>query len=356
MRILYLMGVDWHWIWQRPQILAEKLSGDHEVRVVWGKEVFQKQALQTDRPEPKRGAAFAWLPYRDKSRVIFHLQRRLVRRAMGDLKQYDLIWIGHPLLYRYIDKKYHGRIVYDCMDNHMALCPDERIRRQIQLTESELTQRADLIFASSLGLQQKLEKKGGAGKTVLIRNGFLNQGLHTPEKRESHKKEYHIGYFGTISEWFDFQKLMKSLEEFPQLSYHLFGPVSGTEIPDHPRLIHHGVVAHERLWDAIKEMDALAMPFVLNDLIRDVDPVKLYEYVSMGKPVISIYYEEIRQFSPFVSFYTTQTEYLEAVRSLMRQENCSYDAEQQQTFLKSSTWEERYRMIQKNLALFEKEK
>ena len=42
------------------------------------------------------------------------------------------------------------------------------------------------------------------------------------------------------------------------------------------------------------------MPFKLNDIIRDVDPVKLYEYISMGKPVISVYYKEVNQFRDFV--------------------------------------------------------
>ena len=40
-KILYFMGVDWYWIKQRPQILAEYLAQDYDVTVVYIKELFQ---------------------------------------------------------------------------------------------------------------------------------------------------------------------------------------------------------------------------------------------------------------------------------------------------------------------------
>ena len=56
-----------------------------------------------------------------------------------------------------------------------------------------------------------------------------------------------------------------------------------TEVPKHRRIHWKGVIEHNKLWENVKEMDALIMPFKVNDIIRDVDPVKLYEYISMGK-------------------------------------------------------------------------
>ena len=43
-KILYLMGIDWYWIKQRPQIIAEMLDRDYDVTVAYYKEVVVKQS------------------------------------------------------------------------------------------------------------------------------------------------------------------------------------------------------------------------------------------------------------------------------------------------------------------------
>ena len=147
-----------------------------------------------------------------------------------------------------------------------------------------MVNRADIVFASSSGLLQKVQKLGGEGKSVLLRNGFVSEHIYPPEPvRHKNKEAYKIGYFGTIAEWFDFPLLLKSLDLYPDLEYYLWGPVSNVEVPQHPRIKMQGVVEHSKLWENVKDMDALIMPFKVNDIIRDVDPVKLYEYISMGK-------------------------------------------------------------------------
>ena len=60
---------------------------------------------------------------------------------------------------------------------------------------------------------------------------------------------------------------------------------------------------HERIFDAMLESDILIMPFVLNDLIKSVNPVKLYEYIYSGKPIISLEYGETIKFSDYIYLY-----------------------------------------------------
>ena len=47
-KMLYIMGIDWNWICQRPQILAEYLSKDYDITVAYPVKVW-------DRPVPRRG-------------------------------------------------------------------------------------------------------------------------------------------------------------------------------------------------------------------------------------------------------------------------------------------------------------
>ena len=46
----------------------------------------------------------------------------------------------------------------------------------------------------------------------------------------------------------------------------------------------------------------MIMPFKLNELVKSVDPVKLYEYINYNKPIISIFYQEIKRYSQLCGF------------------------------------------------------
>ena len=348
-KILYFMGVDWYWIKQRPQILAEYLARDYDVTVVYIKELFQKQSLRQDKDELEKSIAVPVIPYRDKNKCAYSIQRLLFHKAVKHIDEYDIVWIGHPLLYRYIPQTYKGKVIYDCMDNHEALCKDTKIRATIHQTENQLIQRADLIFASSTGLLEKVIKKGGNGKTLLVRNGVILNEIHAPQPpKKNAKGRYKIGYFGTIAEWFDFSLLLESLKTNPDIEYHLWGPVSVPEVPEHERLMFEGILEHRCLWEKVKDMDCLIMPFKLNDIIRDVDPVKLYEYISMGKPVISVYYNEVKYFEDFVFFYRSPKE-LEQIISRLVCDNfmLQYSAKNQHIFLEKNNWKTRYESIKR---------
>lgn len=348
-KILYLMGIDWYWIKQRPQILAEILSKDYDVTVVYQKEIFKRIALRKNNDELEKSLALPVLPFRDKSKVVYAIQKALFRQRVKDVNEFDVIWIGHPLLYRYIPHDYQGKIVYDCMDNHMALCDDLKIRATISKCEKELIERADLVFASSDNLREKIQKKCARKSIVLVRNGFSADVIYTPQVLSNQSKAK-IGYFGTIAEWIDFPLLIRSLEEISELEYHFWGPISTSRIPQHSRLFMEGVVEHERLWDKAKDMDCLIMPFRVNDIIEDVDPVKLYEYICMGKIIIAPYYKEIERFEPYVYFYHNGEELIELLNGLKQGKLMhKYTDFQQQKFLSDNTWTERYKVIRTSL-------
>ena len=72
-------------------------------------------------------------------------------------------------------------------------------------------------------------------KIEVVRNGYNGDVLDVPaEKRKA--KKYVLAYVGTISHWFDFDILLKSLKDFKNIEYRLIGPVSGVTIPENERI------------------------------------------------------------------------------------------------------------------------
>ena len=110
-------------------------------------------------------------------------------------------------------------------------------------------------------------------------------------------------YIGTISEWFDFEKMVKLLDDIPSLNVVLVGPAYATSIPEHPRIVALGPIDRTYIFAFMEKAKALIMPFMVNELIESVNPVKLYEYIYSGKPSIASYYSETDKFKDFVCLY-----------------------------------------------------
>ena len=75
---------------------------------------------------------------------------------------------------------------------------------------------------------------------------------------------------------------------------------------------------HNELQEICSGADAFIIPFKLNELIKGVDPVKLYEYLSFNANVISIYYRELEYFRPHIDFYNSTEEALNLIERLLK--------------------------------------
>lgn len=344
-KMLYIMGVDWDWIYQRPQILAEKLDRDFDVTVAFPRKIYRKPPAP-DRRSTVRKLCFPILPLQEKNRIVGLFGRWLYKIIFRDYQQYDYIYIGYPLYGGCIPKDYDGCVIYDCMDNHQAMLTAPRRIRRIAEQEEELVGRCRLLLASSETLRRKTNRVAGYDKAVLVRNG-TGGFVSCPVKKPAVRKVYDIGYIGTIAEWFDYRLLQSSAEKNRRIRYHLIGPVLNRPA-ENEAIRYEGILPHDRLASAVENYDCLVMPFLVNDIVSSVDPVKLYEYIAFGKCIISVYYSELEHFRDFVYFYHTEEEYLALVEELCRSGfPAKYNETQRAAFLAANDWEERYRILKK---------
>lgn len=352
-QMLYIMGIDWDWIYQRPHIFADKLSRDYRLTVIFPRSILKKKKKIPNKPGIKFHILWT-IPYQEKSRLIGKISALLNAGLFRNLNRYQYVFIGYPLYARYIPDDYKGSIIYDCMDNYEFLYPDSKRVANILTQEVKLIQKSRLLIASSESLRKKVDFIAGHPKSILIRNGTVSHDIHHIT-RPAPKTRYLLGYIGTISSWFDFPLVESSLEMIPDIEYHLVGPVV-IKKPYTTGIVYHGSIPHDTLWDAIKEYDCLIMPFIVNDIVLAVDPVKLYEYIAFGKCIISVYYPEIERFHDFVYFYNDRDEYINLLSSLIEKHfPPKYNKEQQQTFLNTNTWEKRYEILKKEMELIKDE-
>lgn len=347
-KICYLINTPWRHIFQRPQILPLLLEKDFDCLVI---QKFWVAHLRNPKQSvsPKKMISIFQLPKSDNIPLLHKLSGFYTKRIIKHfIRSSDIVWVCHPSEYKYIPDDYAGKVIYDCMDYYIELSTGKK-KQDVEMYERELINRADLIFASSNRL---LEYISAPHKTVLLRNGYLEEGNSSALKKPQIKSRYTLCYFGTVSSWFDFGLLKSSLKEIDRIDYRIIGPAKRETVNQFSerRLLFTGVIEHSHLSENIQDCDAFIMPFQLNDLILAVDPVKLYEYIHFGKCIISIRYPEISRFEPFVYFYSTPEEYNALLKQLVDSGfPPKYTEEQRRLFLKENTWEYRYSTIKSSI-------
>lgn len=353
--ILYLMHIDWRWIKQRPQFIAEGLSHFYDIKVAYfvsKRFIFSNTDIKSPNGKNIDLKQVFRLPFY-QNRIIYGLNKFYLRVLLRSLiKKYDpdFIWITFPQLYDYIPPNSRCKVIYDCMDLSTGFNFPERFKSKISNLEEKLVTDADLVFVSSNFLFNRLDMKYQCGdKLVLIRNAFDGKIIDNyPETKA--KKPYKIGYVGTISEWIDFITLKQTLEEIENIEYHFIGPYELKNIMNEDRIKFYGVINHENLYNYVKHFDCFIMPFKLNKLVKSVDPVKLYEYINYNKPIISVYYEELDYFSQFINFYSNIDELIDLLKLMIKNGfKDKYEDSRRINFLKENSWDIRINEIKDRL-------
>lgn len=372
MKLLYLINVPWGWIKQRPHFLAEYLAEYYDVTVLDQKflnnyikknrKLVRNEAKETDsfRIRTYKTVSFRSIPLINKTKLEDATNTLLAKiQLKNEIRDYDIILFGSPLLYmrfkQIIPKT--TKVIYDCMDDHLefpSIKKDLKRRKFICQKEIELLHRADLVLFSSNYLSNKVKMRSMfKGKSLLINNAIelpSDSPKMSSVAKELVRTNKPFVYIGTISTWLDFKKLVALLNDNQEITIVLIGPKS-CDIPNHPRLLYKGPITHEEVFDVMKSSYALIMPFIVNELIEAVNPVKLYEYIYSGKPVISVRYGETEQFAEYVNLYTSYQELDKIVKDIVSDRVGQKSVEECVSFVKGNTWNCRCEQISKALSV-----
>ena len=360
MRILYLMHVNWYWIRQRPHIFAELLSKTAKLKLLHFC-MFRKGHKSPERAPDFLEASLLRVPDRLLqtfrlfgwiNRIVIAAQVRSAARSI----QPSIVWVTHPIFYPAIARLSGCKIVYDCMDDHSQF--SSAAAAHLVELENALLARADLTIFSSQTLATRITARFRPDKYAVVNNGVsesLVRRLEAASEREaSHPRNTicKMGYFGTISHWFDWPLIFSLLERFPNLHLELAGPIEVEWVP-HERVHYKGIFAAGDLANFVDECEFLVMPFIVNELIKSVDPVKLYEYIAYNKPSLAPRYPETERFSPWVSLYNSIDDAAETVDRLLRSHSGHAEIACKVAFLNENTWENRGAAVLKIIDVLE---
>ena len=229
----------------------------------------------------------------------------------------DVVMVTAPECFAWLGKSSEDAVLgYDCMDDAIAFAQDSTVRALKAACERSLLARADFVACTTETLLQRLIARGAnADKLRVIANGWDPSAFPLQSSRPLPPEgPLALGYFGAIGEWLDFESIEALTTALPEVTIRLIGPNLCGYVSPHARLTLEPPVEHAGLADKVGDLDVLLLPFRVTELTRAVDPVKLYEYIALGRPILAMHYPELQRFAAFVTFYRDTDELLQQVR------------------------------------------
>lgn len=191
----------------------------------------------------------------------------------------------------------HPAVVYDILDDLSIYDPDEvgmPEERRVRYHHGPVMGTADVVVGSAPALiDTHMHERDDM---LLIENGVDPAAFGTPRDRPADMPSTDsavIGYHGMIARWFDFTMVAAIADGFPDHDIVLVGPVDA-EVSDQlealtvrPNVTHIGPRPSDEIAAYVQAFDVGLVPFVVDDLTRAVSPLKMYEYMAAGVPVVA---------------------------------------------------------------------
>lgn len=163
-----------------------------------------------------------------------------------------------------------------------------------------------------------------------------------------------IGFWGAVASWLDFDLLVYLAKQRPQYLFAFVGQIT-TAIPDSllqaSNVLWLGNRDYEELPAFARQFDAAVIPFQIRDVTRAANPVKLYEYLAAGLPVISTDLPEVRRY-PQVRVGRTKEEFLQHIDEALLDDRIPEKIAERQSVAASESWQVRAEQIAREIISF----
>lgn len=330
--IVFFSAVPWDGLYARPQQISSRLAARGsrvlfieppwtylsplkrpELLVTWRnaprvRVVRDNLAVYTPRPLLPGGNL--WRLLNRQNQRSLHAQISEATRDLG--WQVDLLWSHLPGA---ADWPVDTPILYECVDDHAAF-GGIASANAVTAMENDLIIRARAVFATAHSLLARCREI--RPDVQLSANGA--DYLHFAKAAQRQAADaVSIGFYGGIGPWLDLELVCSTARLMPDARFTLVGPLEpGAEVSGAPANVEFtGFRPYNELPSLLAQFDVVMIPFKVNALTRAVNPVKLYEYFSAGKPTLVTPLPELQRFAPLVYVVDAPEDFLEAVASAL---------------------------------------
>lgn len=353
--------IDWHFRMQRPQHLSLNLARSGH-RTFYFSNAFVGSAEPGFRIEPLSDDGLLNVVHLHvEGTPSIYLEgpsprtEAAIRASLAQFLQHAapsaiVSLVQHPFWTAFADAVPNRTLVYDMMDHHEGFgdnAPD------IIALEDKLLREADHVVVTSAYLEDVARARNSA--VTVVRNAceYEHFAIEPAAVFRDGEGRRIIGYYGAIAHWFDAELVARVAEAFPGDLLLLVGDDSagvGERLRRYPNVRMVGECSYASLPYYLHAFDVCLLPFKVVPLTLATNPVKVYEYLSAGKPVVAVDLPEMGQFAGLVEVAGDTGSFLRKLEAQLGAAGRDPGrAEERRRFAAGQTWSDRCASLSKAL-------
>lgn len=304
--------------------------------------------------------SYTFFPYSRKFRLFDSLLLnkfnqlsvlRQIKKCFKKIEFNDPVLLSYyPLIHPVIKKINFKKIIFHVVDNWMAF----NVPRSMNSLIEKMTISADVTITSSAIMHKELSK---FSEDVYLLDHGTDLDLFKPVinfEIEEHKLIYDmkkpiIGYYGALHK-IDFNLVFEVSKIHDDKSFIFIGPISGEQgiknnlIPPKNVFLFESL-SREELPNILVGLDLFWMPFKNNEITKYMLPIKIFEVLSAGLPVISTDLPECRRVAKDLINFANDVEGFSDLIDYFMSEN-NTDLRYHRAFsMHQYDWNERYKIF-----------
>jgi len=279
--------------------------------------------------------------------LILHFQIRLMIHKLGIKK--PIVWLACPAATDIAVKMKKYKLIYQRadrweefpnVDSALVKHHDHKAKANADLT----------IFVSSLLFNEEAVQ---CKSPFFLDHGvdydlfaYAERDLFMPKDIRGIKQPL-VGFFGGIdSHTFDIPFLEKVVDLVPDMSFVLIGnsSVDCAGLLSKSNVLMLGQKPYEQIPHYGKYFDVLIMPWCQNEWIKACNPIKLKEYLALGKPVVSTPFPELQKYCNVVYQASSPKKFAQCIRQALAEDSSQRISERRKK-VETCTWDRKAELV-----------
>ena len=217
---------------------------------------------------------------------------------LNSLKKY--INDGYKIIYEYIDDLSPLLVG----TNELPVNIKEKYEYMLKDTENIF------VVVTADEIQKDVVTKRGNEKLVFSCNGVDYEHFNNLDGNFKFDKKFQnildskkpiIGYYGALASWFDYEMIKKLAKERPNYNIVLLGikyddSFDKANLDEYSNIYFLGSKEYDVLPNYANKFDVCTIPFLINDITQATSPLKLFEYMALGKPIVTTAMKECKKY------------------------------------------------------------
>lgn len=248
-----------------------------------------------------------------------------------------LLWSYQPMFVGYFGQLGEKVSVFDAVDNWYENVHYAPYKERLRANYRHVAQKANLVFTVAKDLASFFEDLGRKRQTYWVPNGIELEDFANPQPVRHYERLFAgikrpiIGYIGTIQNRLDFGMIDALAKEHSDWNFFLAGPTWPVYLkrfrrtPQDLKMLRQnanvhftGRVPYSAMPYVVSLFDVGLIPHRVDKFVQSMNPMKMYDYLALGKPIVSTPGAGLELFDDLIEIAHTKEEFSEKIAAALR--------------------------------------